>query len=284
MLNLRNLNICFIAGTLGQGGAERQLFYILNALRQGGATVRLLSLTDGEYWHQRIEAIGIPVYWVGRQRSRTLRLAAILERLRDWRVDVIQSQHFYTNLYATASARLLGKREIGAIRNDCLSEVRSNGALMGRLCLRVPRAIVANSKTAIRNAISMGALAARLHLLPNVVDTELFSPRRMKANGAVTLLVAGRLTEQKRVDRFLYAVHRLRQLCHVQIKALIVGDGPLRTELEGLAGKLGLIPGTVQFRGSVTDMAAVYGETDILVSTSEWEGTPNVVLEAMACG
>jgi glycosyltransferase involved in cell wall biosynthesis len=284
MRDLAKLNICFIAGTLGQGGAERQLFYVLKALQQAGATVRLLSLTKGEYWQDKIEAIGIPAYWVGRRGSRALRLAVILNLLRRWRVDVIQSQHFYTNLYATTAARLLGKREIGAIRNDCLSEVRSNGAFMGRLSLRLPRAIVANSKTAMRNAVSMGAPAGCLHLLPNVVDTEIFSPRCARAGATVTLLAAGRLTEQKRIDRFLYIVHRLKQVSRVQIRAVVAGDGPLLPQLQARARKLGLLPDTVEFRGTVAEMAPVYKEADVLVSTSDWEGTPNVVLEAMASG
>ncbi len=42
-------NICFVAGTLNQGGAERQLYYMLRTLRERGHTLSVLSLTSGEY-------------------------------------------------------------------------------------------------------------------------------------------------------------------------------------------------------------------------------------------
>ena len=45
MVDLARLNICFVAGTLGQGGAERQLYYILQTLCRRGAQTRLLCLT-----------------------------------------------------------------------------------------------------------------------------------------------------------------------------------------------------------------------------------------------
>ena len=49
MNSLSHLNICFIAGTLGQGGAERQLFYMLRSLKEHGAGLIVLCLTKDEH-------------------------------------------------------------------------------------------------------------------------------------------------------------------------------------------------------------------------------------------
>jgi len=177
---------------------------------------------------------------------------------------------------------LLGVREVGAIRSDAINEVQNTGRMFGRLSLRVPRVIVANSKAAIRNAISMGVSAARLHLLPNVVDTDKFKPASRSAGDHIRLLAVGRLGKEKRFDRFLSVLDRVQRQSPIPVRGIIVGDGPERERLELQAKEMALLPDCVQFAGAVSDMTNVYQEADILVLTSDWEGTPNVVFEAMA--
>lgn len=65
---------------------------------------------------------------------------------------------------------------------------------------------------------------------------------------------------------------------------LVVGSGLLEAELKQQAAQLELLPDTVEFRDAVPDMMEIYRTADILVLSSDLEGTPNVVLEAMACG
>jgi glycosyltransferase involved in cell wall biosynthesis len=281
-ITLSRLRVCLIAGTLGQGGAERQLFYIARALKQSGADVHILSLTRGEFWEDRIRELGVLVRWVGQNGSKISRLARIISSLRERPVDICQSQHFYTNLYSYLAARVLRIRSIGAIRNDAKTEARANGAVLGRFSLRAPRLIAANSNRAIQNAIDLGVPAARLHLLPNVIDCDQFDVPSRPSGRRVRLLMVGRLVQQKRVDRFLRLLHGLR-LRHSNFEGVVVGDGPLRNHLERQAQDLGLVA-HVKFAGIVTDMAGVYRDADVLVLTSDFEGTPNVVLEAMASG
>lgn len=284
MFDFAGLDICFLAGTLGQGGAERQLFYILKTLRGLGAEPRVLCLTQGEFWEERFGEIGVPVTWVGRRRSRLDRLLDIIAELRRARPDVIQSQHFYTNLYAVAAARALGLREVGAIRSNAFSEVAAD-PLLGRLSLRAPRHLAANSRAGIENAQALGVPPRRLHLLPNVVDCDQFQPPESVAGGgAVQLLAVGRMSREKRFDRFLSIIADLRRRAAAPVKGLIVGDGPLRRQLEQQARALDLSPDVVEFRGYWAEMNAVYQTSDVLVMTSEFEGTPNVALEAMAAG
>src|SRR5262249_41232310 len=85
-------------------------------------------------------------------------------------------------------------------------------------------------------------------------------------------------------ERFLSLVARLKKQSRARIQAVIAGDGPLREEIERRALELGLPADDVEFLGMVPDMSIVYRRADIFISTSDWEGTPNVALEAMACG
>jgi glycosyltransferase involved in cell wall biosynthesis len=280
--DLASLRVAFVSGTLGRAGAEQQLFYVVKGLKEAGASVSVLSLTRGEFWESRIARLGALVIHVGERSSRAARLLRIVAEVRRLRPHIVQSQHFYTNLYAVAAARQTGAYEIGAIRNDAISEVRANGRLLGLLSLRLPRALVSNSETGIRNAISLGVPDRKLFLLPNVVDTSRFSPGDCAAQSTTRVLSVGRLVPQKRHDVFLRSLALARDAGY-SIQATIVGEGPLRRELEELAARLNL-KGVVEFAGGVDDLAPLYRRSDILVLSSDHEGTPNVVLEAMSCG
>jgi glycosyltransferase involved in cell wall biosynthesis len=281
---LRGLKICFIAGTLGQGGAERQLFYMLKCLKESGALVNLLTLSKGEYWEGKIRELGVPVVWVGQSPSRIGRVVRIVKELRRCQPDLVQCSHFYANLYAVIASRLLGLREIGAIRGDVFGELKANGFLMGSMGLKSPRWLAANSQLAIGNALRKGVAKGRCHLLPNVVDTDHFTPMERLGKGVVRLLFVGRLSAEKRADRFLEVLAEARNVCSARIQGVIVGGGPLASELRERAKGLGLGVGAVEFQGVESDMVSTYRRADILVLTSDSEGTPNVVMEASACG
>lgn len=278
---LDGLRVSFLAGTLGQGGAEQQLFYLLKTLKACGASVQLLSLTRGEFWEEPIRRLGVPVRWVGRVPLRAARLIYIMRELRGHPPQILQSQHFYANLYASLAARAFGLRDIGAVRNDVWSEVRSNGQILGRLSLRVPRTLAANSGAAIRNAIESGIAPHRLHLLPNVVDIDRFQPLPPRNEEKIRILAVGRMMRQKRHDRLLRVLAGVHRRARRPVEAMIAGDGPQREEIQHQAAALGL---DVKFLGRVADLAPVYRSADIFLLTSDHEGTPNVVLEAMACG
>lgn len=282
VFDLASVNVSFVAGNLALGGAERQLFYLASGLRHAGAKVRVLCLTQGDFWEQRLREIGVSVTWVGQHASRVLRLKRIVARLRQDRPALVQSHHFYTNLYVVAAARMLGLREVGAVRNDAYCEVAFTGAL-GPLSLRAPRLLAANSRAGADNAIALGVPAHRIRMLPNVVDTEQFAPAPNRPNDAIRLLTIG-MRAEKRVDRFLALMSRLRSQSGVPITAVVVGNGPDRPRWERRAAELGLPPESVAFKSAVPVTADVYRAADILVMTSDFEGTPNVVLEAMASG
>ncbi|MGH9903356.1 MAG: glycosyltransferase, partial [Pyrinomonadaceae bacterium] len=304
--DLRQLKVCFLAGTLGRGGAERQLVYMLRALKGAGVSTRVMCLTRGEPFEKEITDLGVAVEWVGESGSRPRRLLRVIRSLRREPADVLQSAHFYTNLYAAAAARATGARDIGAIRNNLFSELEGNGFVIGRAHLRAPRHLIANSRLGRERAVACGVAPGRVDFVPNAVDAEWLNAGHArngyKQNGhgrdghsknghgrngrePVRILFAGRLTEQKRPDRFLRVVSAVMGASAGRpVKALMAGDGPLRGSVESLAGTLGLGPDRLELLGGQSDMRGVYACADMLVLTSDWEGTPNVVLEAMACG
>ena len=283
IIALRGLRVCFVAGTLGQGGAERQLYYMLKSLVEAGAQVRLLSLTQGEFYQEPIQKLGVSVIWIGQSGNKLVRLARLMRELKRSPVDILQSQHFHANVYVALAGRCLRIPHLGAMRSTGSNEVAMTGRLLGPWCLRWPKAIAANSQVAIQYATAQGISSARLHHLPNALDTSVFHPVDRPERTPVRVVAVGRLGPEKRFDRFLRTLAAVRRMGQMSLEGVLVGNGPLRAELEAKCDELGL-RGSVQFLGAVSDMMTVYPRADVLMLTSDWEGTPNVLLEAMATG
>jgi glycosyltransferase involved in cell wall biosynthesis len=286
------LRVAFIAGSLGQGGAEKQLLYLARELMRVRVDVRVLTLTHGEALEPAFAEAGVPVEWVGRHRL-PLRLADLVVATHRFHPHIVQGAHFFTNLYAAGLAGFGGVAGIGAIRNDTRFDMEECGRWGGPL-LRVPKSLIANSRTAARYAEAAGVDASRVHVLFNVIDLDQFdrraaAPTRLPGAGTgtwarereVIAAAVARLVPAKRLDRFLRALARARRE-EVLLRGLIVGDGPERARLEALAGGLGLLPEGVRFAGACTDVPRVLADADMLVLTSQHEGFPNVLLEAMA--
>ena len=284
MFEPEKLKVCFLAGTLGRGGAERQLIYMLRALKSVGVSTRVMSLTKGEALEEEILSLGIDIQHVCENHDpRARKLLRIVQSLRRSPVDILQGVHFYTNLYAAAAARLTRSKDIGAIRSNLSFDLQSSGR-WGRLQLNTPRHLVTNSEPSQKLAIANGISPERIHLVPNVVSVD-SETRNGNSNGSVRILFVGRLTEEKRADRFLRVVSKVvNEAPQLKVKATIAGDGPLRPSLATLAQTLGLNNDKLQMLGEREDMRSIYQQADFLILTSDMEGTPNVLLEAMAHG
>jgi glycosyltransferase involved in cell wall biosynthesis len=130
-----------------------------------------------------------------------------------------------------------------------------------------------------------------LHALINGVDLTRFQPQpvaaarqRLGLPAGPILLMVGHLVELKGHRLAIDALALLRRT-HPEARLVIVGDGPERQRLERQAVECGLVS-AMRFVGAVpnSDLAEWYSAADVLVLASSREGSPNVVLEALACG
>jgi glycosyltransferase involved in cell wall biosynthesis len=282
---LKGLRVCFLAGTLGQGGAERQLFYTLKCLKECGAKVDLLCLTKGEYWEKPISNLGVAIHYVGGTSSRLGRLLQIVRVIRRLRPQVVQCQHFYTSIYGAVAGRCLGIPSIGAVRSDGFWELKTNGRFWFKLSLILPHWMAANSERAIGNLRSLGYNPEKFLLLPNVVDMDWFRPVvRSRSENEFFILGVGSLERAKRFDRLLEIAADLQGRTNRVIRVVIAGDGTQRDSLEALAEQTRRKGVKVDMVGRVRDPLKLYQSADVLLLASDREGTPNVVMEAMACG
>ncbi|MGB7201867.1 MAG: glycosyltransferase [Pyrinomonadaceae bacterium] len=278
------MKVCFLAGTLGRGGAERQLIFMLRALKDEGVQTRVLCLTSGEALEAEIRDLGIEIEWVGSSPGRLAKLLRIIRVIRMYRPDVIQSSHFYTNIYASLAGLVLRIPSIGAVRSDLTSEISAD-RVFGRWQAYLPDHLITNSELALRRALERGLERSRIHLVRNRVDQHNGCVRQSSADDKISILFVGRLGKEKRPQLFIKLAKEITERYpKANLSFRIVGDGPLRVELEGLRTRLGLSEDVLIFSGERTDVSEIYRNSNMLILTSEYEGTPNVVLEAMAHG
>jgi glycosyltransferase involved in cell wall biosynthesis len=278
------LRVALVAGTLGQGGAEKQFVYMATALADAGVDVRTCTMIRGEYHARALEACGLGATWVGRGGSPPLRAAALCAALARFRPHVIQGGHFFTNLYVTLAGRLMGAAAVGAIRSDVHYELATHGRF-GPWSLRAPPDLIANSWAAKSAAEALGRDPGTVHVVSNAIDLAAFDGAAVAATAATApravAIAVGSLLRVKRLDRFLDALALARR-SNPGLSGIVVGHGPERPTLEHRAGQLGLLPDGVRFLGARDDVPALLAGADFLVLTSDHEGFPNVALEAMA--
>jgi len=148
---------------------------------------------------------------------------------------------------------------------------------------------LANSYAAKRNAEQLGVAPETLHVVPNAIDLAEFerltlTRPRAPDRSRIVMAAVGRLLPDKRFDRFLAAVALARRQVPA-VHGILVGDGPERQRLERLAQQLGLVPDGVHFLGHRWNLEHLLRyDADVLMLTSDQEGFPNEVLEAMAAG
>lgn len=124
-------------------------------------------------------------------------------------------------------------------------------------------------------------------VITNGVDTDTYCPLKVgdTVKDAVNILFVSRLIERKGLQHIIPELNRIIQSSDRDVKLTVVGDGPYREHLEGLAEKYGVVD-HVDFVGSKKgdELISYYRGGDIFILPSSNEGMPNVVLEAMACG
>lgn len=150
-----------------------------------------------------------------------------------------------------------------------------------RRAARWCRSIVAVSHNERAAGLAAGVgTPAQYRVIHNGVDAERFDRERKPVPGR--LLLVGRLSHAKRPDVALQVLRVVRDQ-HPTAELHIVGGGPEEDRVRGLVDELGL-QHAVRLLGRRDEVATVLAEADCLVLTSDWEGCPIAVLEAMAAG
>lgn len=291
---IRILELRSVRGT--GGGPEKTI--LLGAARSDPAryavTVCYIRDARDEVFTIDRRADGLPIDYVEiRERNSTdWRVWPALKRVvKEKQIDIAHAHDYKTDLLVWLLGR--GRHAIPLTTAHGWTGNSSREAMYYRadkwLLARYPR-VIAVSEEIRRVLLNAGAAPERVTTILNGIDHRAFRRDRSREDAAraalgvskdeVVLGAVGRLERQKRFDVLLDAFARLAAT-RPQLRLLIAGEGSLREELTAQIARLGL-GHRARLLGQWNDIAQFHHAIDVLVQSSEYEGTPNVVLEAMA--
>jgi glycosyltransferase involved in cell wall biosynthesis len=219
------------------------------------------------------------------------RVRALRALLRAERIDVL---HIHSPSVGGQTVPMLAARLAGAAANVVTYhqiQARRLG-VRSRVVNHVTHTVLVDGTIAVSTGVLETLVAAsglprrRMQVIHNGIEPQKYAPgERMfpvREAGEVRIGYFGRLSHEKGVSSLLHGLAKLIP-SHPQVRMLIVGDGPERSQLEAATAALGLT-NSVHFLGFRTDARRIMAEVDILAHVPVYEGFGLVVLEAMAAG
>jgi glycosyltransferase involved in cell wall biosynthesis len=246
--------------------------------------VAVWSFREVDEYVPEIRALGVPIYSLGSTRSISAKLIAFRRLVAHLKPEVVHSYCFWTNFAAHWAT--MGRQSVsfGAIQGDFHQEEQTFGPWLGKVSFYWPRNQILNSFAAAKNAQSSKSLFVprQPYVVRNGLDLDRFCIAPLPTGERVNIVAAGSLEPIKRWDRLVTAAAELKRR-GLDFLLQIAGEGSLRLSLEQQAKNLGL-SGYVEFIGHSSNVPKLLADAMFLAHTSDTEGCPNVVMEAMACG
>lgn len=298
------MRVLHVITGLDTGGAETMLYKLLQATN-GEVEARVLSLMEGGSNVQRIEALGVPVGFLGMARGSIPGPATVwrLRRvMREFRPHLVQGWMYHGNLAAWLAVRLNvpHPRLFWNVRQT-LYDIRRETKLtrwLIRLGARLSTAvdtIIYNSEVSARQHESAGYAANNRIVIPNGFDlgaagsqVEARQAVREEFGLAPNALLVGQVARYHPMKGHLRMLQAAVAVARKVPRArfLLVGHGvtPANPDLSEPIHAMGLSD-KILLAGERADVGRLMAAMDVVVSASEWgEGFPNVLGEAMAAG
>ncbi|MFM9863555.1 MAG: glycosyltransferase family 4 protein [Micropepsaceae bacterium] len=283
--------------SLSGGGAERTVATMSAQWAAAGHRVRVVTIAnaaqDTYELNPAVERVALDLQRPGVNAAVTLannvrRVLALRRQLRVFEPDVAIGMMTVTNVLLALASMGLRTRTLGCERVHPPRVPLSAGRAVVRKWVYGRLTAVAALTERSAEWLRVNTRARQIFVVPNAVALPLpqaepvVAPQTVCSPGRKMILGVGRLDAQKGFSNLIRAFASLES-AHPRWDLVILGEGALRPELEREVKELGVY-GRVFLPGRVGNLADWYAAASLFALSSEFEGFPNALLEAMAHG
>ena len=271
----------FFIGTLGNGGAERVVSILANKMAEEGMDVEILTYYDRPISYEINEKVKISVVEkITGNRNKIKNLFEIRKYFKK-NAQVVISFLAPFNMMAIAANFGTGIPMIVADRNDP-SKVPSNKVLRKIRDFLYCFADGVVVQTQKNKAYFSKIVQKKSEVIYNPVNLKEYAGISLNLEREKTIVTAGRLMPQKNQEMMIRAFKTVEDK-YPEYQLIIYGEGPKRNDLEQLISELKL-EGNVQLPGNTTKLHDCIKAAGMFVLSSDYEGMPNALIEAMCLG
>lgn len=279
------MRVSIVIGQMLCGGAEHVIYRLVSSLLEDSFKVKLVVLGEACYsTFPMLNQMDISQYNETKKRGKLgtniSKIYFIRKVVSTYASDIVLSFIDVTNILTIMATRGLNIPVIISERNNP-TQTRMSKAWFLLRHLSYPFAdslVVANK--GLKEYCIKYHFNKRIDIIPNLmkpIDCPKYKAKKR-------IIAVGSLTIQKRFDILIEAVAKLKNLDQLQDYAIVLfGEGPLRSQLAHQIASHSL-DDQITLMGSSNDIYPEYFQSTIFVLCSDYEGQPNVLLEAMSCG
>lgn len=273
--------VTFFIGTLGNGGAERVISILANHLSKMGMSVEIVLYYDSEPFYTINPDVKI-VYVERETGSKNiLKNTLWIRRYFKNNADIVVSFLAQFNMLAITALFATRIPIVVADRNDPRHMPKQK-------ILRIARNILYHFadtivvQTEYNKAYFSSAVQKKCRIIYNPVDLQDKKGLALRTEKKRKIVSVARLMQQKNQLMLINAFAHIREE-YPDYTLTIYGEGPFRAELERRIAELG-IENSVLLPGRKQDVFDLIADADLFVLSSDFEGMPNVLIEAMCLG
>ena len=278
------MNIIFLIGQLRYSGAENVLRCIATEIAHAGHNVEIMVRAEG-YENETLPDVTIKYCGAkGNALQRRLgRNKKIRNEINDFKADVVIGFGFPMNFDAVAASIGTSAKSIICERMDPYTcSENKQFELQKKIYYKFADGYVVQTPSIQEFYREHSAGKKKVAVIPNPVRQGFSSiPKRNTTEDY--LVTVGRLDDEQKNQSMLIIAFSTVENKYPQLKLYIAGEGPDREKYEKLIETLGLHK-KVTMLGNVSDPTSVVRDSTLFILTSNHEGMPNALIEAMAQG